>query len=170
MNKLDFLKIDNNITNIIYNQVLTYLELDYILDPLSICFDNTGDIYYFLYKTTETYNNETFYNEHIFNIKNKNYTIEQIRNFKMKYLEMTFDDDGFTSAEIYQKFKDFNKLYKKLNVDKFDLIFKEFKNIIRNGLYIKEKDTLNYLEIKKGEKIISSSPTALENPNFYETK
>ncbi len=34
-----------------------------------------------------------------------------------------------------------------------------------------EKDVKNdKTEIKKGEKIISSSPTALENPNFYENK
>lgn len=152
MDKLTFLKIDKEKATTIYNQVLTYLELDYIIDPLSIQFDSNGDIYCFSHKIEDVYNNETYYEDKIYYTKShKNNTQkdqEQIRYFKLKYLEMTFDDDGFTNDVIYQKFEELNKLYKKLNVNKFDLIFKEVKNIIRNGLYIKEKDTLNYLEIK----------------------
>ena len=146
MDKLTFLKLDNQIATTIYNQVLTYLELNYILDPLTIQFYNNGEIFYFMHKIEKVYNNEIYYNEEIYHCRSLKE--DKIRNFKLKYLEMTFDDDGFSNDVIYQKFEELNKLYKKLNVNKFDLIFKEVKNIIRNGLYIKEKDTLNYLEIK----------------------
>ena len=146
--KAAFYKISNEIANFIYYQIYTYLELDYLLDPLSVKTDDEGNILDFEYKIERKVEGEIYYDTAFY--KNKKSDIE-LRNFNLTYITSVLPEEKELANDVI--YNDLLKLHKgyKINLvnTKHDVDFNLVKKKIRNGIYIRESGTLNYLHVKE---------------------
>lgn len=130
----------------IYHQILTLVNMNYLLDINSILVDTDFNIIQFEHKVQKRIDNiNTWVCEKIVFDETDLYRV-----FKLKYVDISLSENNKQNKQYIIGFLNSLQIkYKSLNTDYKKERNKLYKQILKIGNYIHEDNTYNYLLIKK---------------------
>lgn len=138
-------QLNITICEYLYHQILTLVDMNYIINVNNITIDDDFNIIHFEHKILDT---STDIDVWVCKIKFLT-EFDLQREFKLKYIDIALSDKYKQNKEYIIGFlNDLNTYYHKLSTNIPEEYIKVSKKILKIGRYIYENDTYNYLLIK----------------------